>query len=276
MFDEDLQGGGILSWLLGFGALYGVNRAPEKALTPSDTSLRPAGYAVGYPAGFPVATSTSRGYPSPTVTNSTLRPELLLPAAPLSPADKIYQDARALEPEVTAFIKSFARALGGELINLDFRIKSLESITRKLKKIGDTRISDALRYTMLFPTETYTPKVLESMQRLKDAGYEVISRNYWQPGDKYQGVNANLIKDGVTMELQFHTPESFASVAECHVLYEEFREIPTKPDGSFAPPNAAKARAIYKQIADKAARIPIPEGWEKIPGRRFDPFREES
>lgn len=176
-----------------------------------------------------------------------------------------FDAAKALEPRVTKAIQESARTLGGELKQLEFRQKSLESIERKIRKTGDARISDALRYTIEFPTANYTRKVLESIASLEREGFHVRSKNYWKPGDMYQGVNCALSKGNVTIEVQFHTPESFASVVQIHKLYEEFRVIPTEEDGTFSLEHVDKARALFDRISEVSARIPIPEGWESIP-----------
>jgi hypothetical protein len=55
-------------------------------------------------------------------------------------------------------------------------------------------------------------------------------KNYWGGGDPYQGVNdvfkvpCGLAPSRyVKVEVQFHTPESFAHKNLIHKMYEEFR-----------------------------------------------------
>ena len=52
---------------------------------------------------------------------------------------------------------------------------------------------------------------------------ELRVKNFWGPGDGYQGINSVFVYNGIPFELQFHTPESFATKElECHPSYERF------------------------------------------------------
>lgn len=163
------------------------------------------------------------------------------PAAGLSDdvieaAQRIRADAAAAEPEVTRDMIDFANAHGGRMEGLDFRLKSEQSLARKIadrvqSNGGDPwaeaqKLSDVTRYTMTFPTAIYAQSVAQTVADLSLLGYQLRIKNYWQQGDPYQGINVALTAPtGQKIELQFHTPESLAvKEGDLHKLYEIFRE----------------------------------------------------
>ena len=103
---------------------------------------------------------------------------------------------------------------------LEHRIKSQDSLTRKILSDSHIKgisleeaaegIGDSLRYTMIVSEENYANVANKSLQQLQESGYTVNKiKNYWGD-DIYQGVNVSLTTpDGVKMELQFHTEDSF-------------------------------------------------------------------
>ena len=116
-------------------------------------------------------------------------------------------------------------------------------------------VNDSVRYTMIVPTETYTPAVKQAMKSMEARGYSpVILRNLWPSSDNYQGINDSYAvpcaaspSGKLLFELQFHTPESFAFKSDSHVLYETFRAA-RDPD--------AKKAAWDEQVRQAAAVPP--------------------
>ena len=152
----------------------------------------------------------------------------------------------------------------GELRGLDFRFKTAASLFRKVMSRLDASIEasvstqeippnpadilssvmDILRYTAVFPTKEYTSSVKTTLAFLRDQGFkEVRVKNFWGPGDGYQGMNTVFVSPGMAhshahpgehshstgepghaFELQFHTHESLTmKEEECHSSYEKFR-----------------------------------------------------
>ena len=119
-----------------------------------------------------------------------------------------------------------------KLVGYSHRLKGADSIARKIlfdsNRTGITmedacdRIGDSVRYTLVCDEETFTTQVREAMQSLLDKGYTV--NHFRNTFDKvmYKGVNVSLTSpEGVVMELQFHTEESyFAKEEQGHVFYE--------------------------------------------------------
>jgi hypothetical protein len=162
-------------------------------------------------------------------------------------ADSLYSRAGELESQVTPVLERIGEATGSALRSLENKFKSRESLIRKLKsrlkrilvreqfqpffipRVADVffEVDDILRYTLVTAAENY-PIVIRSVQvaLAKAFGCTIKCYNYWVNGSTYMGVNSFVTAGTFTFELQFHTPESFATKSESHALYEEFRTLP--------------------------------------------------
>ena len=140
------------------------------------------------------------------------------------------------EPNVTAIMESLVDSQT-VLEGLNFKLKSEDSIqdkiARKLEKgftIEEAKnsIHDSVRYTLIV-SGSYETTVLQKLSILQEQGFEVVDMNNAWGGDIYQGLNVNLKNsDGLYVELQFHTPESFYVKEHLnHELYELSRNTTT-------------------------------------------------
>ena len=155
------------------------------------------------------------------------------PAEVIKAVAECRQKALALEPNMTRDIVHLAQDVGAGMAGLDQRIKSTESLARKIQ--GDAKvsgvsvaeagkeISDSLRYTMVIDSKNYTDAMGKVGDTLTKAGYEIRTKNFWRVGDPYQGINMKLTKGGVKVELQVHTPESFKHKESIHPIYKKWR-----------------------------------------------------
>ena len=120
-------------------------------------------------------------------------------------------------------------------------MKSVDSLTRKILSDAEedqvslpeaaAGIGDALRYTLVIEDAAYSRVVPQSVRLLTDKGYVVEKfRNAW--GGKFdQGVNVHLKSpSGMKVELQFHTPQSFAVKQASHEVYEIRRNPDSTPE----------------------------------------------
>jgi len=209
----------------------------------------------------------------------------LLPAT-----DKLMACAKREEPTVTPVLKSIAAKHNGELSGLPFRFKSKDSMLRKSRsRIDRQRLdainegkeiavdipklvwttTDALRYTVLLPTDTYTTGVKEAMAEFKNIGMEAKElKNFWPGGDNYQGINdvfgirtSNSPSGWLLFEVQFHTPESFDSKMNSHHFYETFRTT-HDPDEKIKN---------WQELCASAQRVPVPKDVLDIPHARSNP-----
>lgn len=157
-------------------------------------------------------------------------------------ADEFLGRARAAEPAITHSMHDIAANLDqGDLIGLDYRLKTEESLKEKLSGLLEeypdkplvshiADIKDSVRYTVQSPADMYASNVRQTMEQLLSEGYECVKlKNTWGV-EGYQGINSFWTDpaSGHIFELQFHTPESFDAKMSTHVLYEELR-LPHTP-----------------------------------------------
>eukprot|EP01050_Picozoa_sp_SAG11_P015039 SAG11_NODE_1912_length_4078_cov_2.769289_4_plen_118_part_00 len=99
--------------------------------------------------------------------------------------------AKASDKIVTVLLQKSAKACGGRLYGLDYRIKSKSSLTRKVlekskgdvEKLADVLLAqnDALRYTILFETEEYVRGVSAVEGALEAQSINRVKmKNFWR------------------------------------------------------------------------------------------------
>ncbi|MGH3467460.1 MAG: hypothetical protein ACRDQF_07000, partial [Thermocrispum sp.] len=141
------------------------------------------------------------------------------------------------EPGITGVMAEIAGAVPrGELVGLEFRVKSAGSLKRKVATalLEDPNVDvahvlaglkDTVRFTLQVPDGHYVAGVEHAVGVLRGRGFEVVSfKNTWG-SQGYQGINAAFREpgSGVVFELQFHTPASFEAKMGNHELYEQAR-----------------------------------------------------
>lgn len=154
----------------------------------------------------------------------------------LSPEVKVmYDGILSREPSITSEMKKHAEANGGQLAGLENRIKLPVSLAEKITKKSDAtglsesrvleKIYDGLRYTQVYTPDNLTNGLDSSLQELESKNWRVIAvKNTWNDShNPYKGINCEIQSpDGVKLEMQFHTPESFElKQGEMHDLYKE-------------------------------------------------------
>jgi uncharacterized Zn-binding protein involved in type VI secretion len=144
-------------------------------------------------------------------------------------AKELLAAAKRSEPKITSDIETFAKETSGRIEGLDYKLKSEQSLTRKLQKTPPDQIRDTLRYTIVYDSKNISANANRVMKSLEGGGYEKIRvKNTFGPDKQYQGINTNFLSpEGQVFELQFHTPESFNVKQNLtHGLYEELRILP--------------------------------------------------
>lgn len=182
--------------------------------------------------------------------------------------------AKAAEPQLTKDMQSLASKYGGEMVGLDFAVKSAGSLKRKLvseqkwiqEEEGRTpsaaecvrNMYDINRYTMKGTEKNLASMADGALKDLRNSGYTIVAvKNTMGNLDApYRGINCKLMsKDGMKIELQFHTAKSLEIKEINHKLYEKARLDST----------SAKTRArLNKQMADNARSIPIPDNIDSV------------
>lgn len=157
-------------------------------------------------------------------------------------ADDVHAKAKAAEPEITRAMKGI-EGDGATLVGLEYAVKGKDSLTRKIVTdaakervsygVAGGNIKDSVRYTLQVNEANYAGKVTSALSQLEAQGYKVTNfKNTWGKEPMlYQGINCNLkTPQGLTIELQFHTPTSFYTKEKLnHKPYEEARLPKTSP-----------------------------------------------
>lgn len=156
--------------------------------------------------------------------------------AAITAATNLRNKIVAREPQITKAMQDLASVAGGELQGLQHRVKSTDSLARKIDadankdhkgniQAAADNVSDAIRYTMTIPDGDYVAGVESTTKALEASGFELRTKNFWQPGDPYDGQTIKATKDGITVEIQLHTPASFKTKeATLHPIYEKYRK----------------------------------------------------
>jgi hypothetical protein len=162
--------------------------------------------------------------------------------------------ARSAEPTLTSIVREVADRVGGTLVGLDERLKDPDSISDKLTrhlrahpadsvKAGLAEITDTVRYTIVFPEETYTGGAQAAIDDLARRLRPVRDRRSWDNSAGYLGVNSVWYHEGTgtTFEVQLHTSDSFTAKSVTHGLYKAIRvsdidlpELQAEHDAGFA------------------------------------------
>lgn len=175
--------------------------------------------------------------------------------------------AKEVEPAITGALQDVAAATGGKMIGLEYKLKTEESLARKLEKVSSKSgqdpkktlesMYDINRYTTQYSEENMTAGIQQTFSTLESKGYTVMRvRNTFPEDSSYRAVNT-VVKtpQGTYFELQFHTQKSFDVKMSNHVLYEKQRE-------------KGISKELYDmyddQMKEAARSIPTPKGIEKI------------
>ncbi|MFF9480915.1 ATP nucleotide 3'-pyrophosphokinase [Streptomyces sp. NPDC014733] len=194
---------------------------------------------------------------------------LHLDAADNAAVDAYAARARAAERSISPQIRAAARLSHAELVGFDQRLKSPDSLKRKVatwmgeergRTVGQSlaRINDAVRFTLQWPGKRYTAGVTAAATLLSSWGNDSAKwSNTWQRRTGYKAVNSGwrAPRSGQLFEVQFHTPESKAAQLETHKLYEEQRLPGTSP---------ARARELQEQQNALFAAVPVPPGADRL------------
>lgn len=185
-------------------------------------------------------------------------------------AKGVYIAAKVKEPKITRDVKNAAKVAGAKLHKLEHRLKTEESIERKIKTDAiekgisyknASKIKDAIRYTSLTSNDQFVDRYNVMKQALSDKGYsEVRCKNYFtqykQGLVKHKSVTS-VFQDlnGYEFEIQFHTPDSQKAKDEKIPIYEERRN-----------PNVPKERQAYleRKMVELAEKVPYPKDIDAI------------
>jgi hypothetical protein len=195
----------------------------------------------------------------------------------IAAAKKERAKVASIEPEITRDMIDVANANGAKMDGLDQRLKSEKSLARKIDDEKDSdfdgdatktaeNMSDVARYTMTYKDSDYVSGANRVVEDLREKGYEMRVKNYWQDGDPYQGINISAVHpNGTKFELQLHTPTSLDFKEPTHAKYDKYRE-------STSPQVRYKEYTSMRRIARQIPKPPPPDGLSAIGDAKFQPF----
>lgn len=180
-------------------------------------------------------------------------------------SEQLLSKISGVEPKITSDMQRIAGE--NKLAGLEFRKKTVESLSRKI--IADSlvenislskavsKINDALRYTTIFDSDTFTEEYLKMKQKLVAEGYKIVKvKNTWPVDGPYKGVNTVVEKDGINFEMQYHTQESFdLKNGSLHELYEKYRDTNTSD---------LERMKLFKEMLDLSNGLEIPKNIERV------------
>lgn len=180
----------------------------------------------------------------------------------------VREKAVAAEPVITKLVEGIAQQSGAKLEGLSQRIKSTDSLARKIdadaeqgyqgdRKKAAEEISDANRYTLSVNDTDYADTLQSAVTAFEATGWKVRVKNFWQSGDPYDGVNIKAERDGIKVEVQVHTPKSFQTKEKAlHDIYEVYRK--STDDGV--------RRSNWDKMVGIAKRVPRPANYATVLG----------
>ncbi|MDT0447683.1 ATP nucleotide 3'-pyrophosphokinase [Streptomyces hesseae] len=188
-----------------------------------------------------------------------------LNAADNKKVDAFLLHARRAERSISPQVKAAAAISHAQVIGFDHRLKSADSLKRKVatamketpgRTVDQTLagISDSVRYTLQWPDGRYTSGVALASSVLAGRGDDSVKwSNTWSRPKGYKGVNSSWKepRSGHVFEVQFHTPESKRAQEDTHKLYEEQRLPTTSPE---------RKKELQAQQDAIFAAVPVPAG----------------
>ncbi len=157
-------------------------------------------------------------------------------------AQELLSQAIENEPKITENLRAIANEVSGEIVGLENKFKSEESLVRKITDKADFNsesvyivaesVNDVLRYTFILPFDGYKKEFEQTIEELEKSGCKVPKDriwNAWQTAGKrfdkgYRGINITVISSqNQKFEIQFHTAESFELKTQTHFLYRRSR-----------------------------------------------------
>ena len=180
----------------------------------------------------------------------------------------VREKAVAAEPAITKLVQAVADQSGAKLEGLSERIKSTDSLSRKIDQDAEKQyqgdrnkaaeeISDANRYTISVNDNDYADTLKSTVSAFEETGWKVRVKNFWQAGDPYDGVNVKAERDGIKVEVQVHTPKSYEIKEKAlHDVYEVYRK---STDDSVR-------ESTWNKMIGIAKRVPRPSNYATILG----------
>ena len=176
-------------------------------------------------------------------------------------ATVINENAKQKEPKITKDVTKAIEDTGAYAYGLDHKLKTVESIGRKIDTKGIEHINDALRYTSVSNNDNFVRNYNTIKNELNDKGYkEIECKNYFDMYNKglvkHKSVQSKF-KDptGYTFEIQFQTQQSQNAKDKKTPLYEEARSKNVTD---------ARKNELEQEMVKLAEEVPSPKHIQTI------------
>lgn len=193
------------------------------------------------------------------------------PLKEVSTSEKIYKNAESRIDAIAKDVISAAKHAGSKMYGLEHRLKTKDSISRKINKKSTedkqsisksaNDIKDAIRFTTIASKKNFVSNYEKMKKELENKGYtETRCKNYFdlfkQGKVKHKSVQCNYkTKDGYEFEIQFQTPESQDAKTKKIPLYEERRSVGI---------STKRAKELERLMEDLALKVPDPINIDRI------------
>jgi len=187
-------------------------------------------------------------------------------------AGALLDRARLAEVRLTATVREIASEVGGELFGEADRLKTADSLKRKLAdrladgvplSVAIAQLKDSVRYTVGLSEDGYSSGTGQTIRSLLDRGFRPVDfKNHWEGGSGYRGVNTFWLDPltGQVFEVQFHTDNSFRAKTSTHGLLAEFRVMPPDDPRRMLLEAEHLAGFVDVRTPEGAGDIGLPEG----------------
>lgn len=202
-----------------------------------------------------------------------------------SEARKVLQLPSKIAPEIRDELGEIVYNLGGNINSklpngtstLDYMLKSEKAIAEKMGRIREDEylrtgkelstedaaagVKDIVRFTAEYEPGNFLNDFYDTKDALENQNWEPIDiSNKFTDARDYNGINTYWIKDGIMVELQFHTPETlYVKEAYGHPLYEQSRLMTGRDTETLY----AKYK-LHRESADIWEQIERPYGVDEI------------
>ncbi|WP_246048900.1 XopAD/skwp family type III secretion system effector [Brenneria rubrifaciens] len=207
--------------------------------------------------------------PTPVTQMTAIRPQDIL-----QNARTLNLQAVKAEPAITSMLQNLLKNSPGEqarLAGLEHAVKSVGSLSDKLRYLmayksvslqeAVAKVSDALRYSIVLPHDTFTRGCRHILAALDDAGHRLSQRinHFNQQGYAFRAISTKLNSpDGIVWEIQFHTPQTFELKEKFHDLYKKAQAV------RYQSSNSDQERETLRPAREAFRAVPLPPGCDEL------------
>ena len=204
-------------------------------------------------------------------------------------ANHLLKQAQKHEKEITFDLQKIALQVFAEIVGIEHKFKTEESLTQKLTSKVKADITnflieglteneaieksinlrakqnnDTLRYTFLFSNEKYVFAFKQTLNFLVRQNYKIPEKRVWNAwknvgtvfDNGYRGINITIVSSQhQKFELQFHTEESFDLKRKTHKLYKQIK---------LNTISSLTKEKIKTELVEMAQEIQTPNGVKKL------------